>query len=245
MKALTYASAPLLILGCGNGKTNNGSPDMAMPATLGPAPMLAVACADTVDAVYTLPSGLPAMDDTHRGDVFHCAVTESLTAAKVNAQINAFNVGYTNAIGGNVTITPGKQNDTMRVSIHGMPKNSGFDLFVIEEPNKPFGISWYQSDINAGRDGRGSATVKGIFDRETFSVSPALSPTVSFAPTHQFHLGLWFNNPNTPFKLGCEPNGPNDKPIVTPFNGEQHAGIQVLNTAEFPDNAGPLSHVHR
>jgi len=31
--------------------------------------------------------------------------------------------------------------------------------------------------------------------------------------------------------------------VVTPFNGEQHAGIQVLNTSTFPDNAGPLSHV--
>jgi hypothetical protein len=145
--------------------------------------------------------------------------------------------------GGNVTITPGKQNDTMKVWIHGMPKNAEFDLFVIEEPNKPFGISWYQTDVNAGRDGKGSATVKGIFDRETFSVSPALSPTVSFAPTHQFHLGLWFNNPNTPFKLGCEPGA--TVPAITPFNGEQHAGIQALNTAQFPVNAGPLSHVHR
>ena len=86
-------------------------------------------------------------------------------------------------------------------------------------------------------------TVRGVFDVETFSVSPGGSTT--FGPTHQYHLGLWFNDPNLPFKLGCEPNGPNDKPIVTPFNGEQHAGIQVLNTAEFPDNAGPLSHVHR
>jgi hypothetical protein len=29
------------------------------------------------------------------------------------------------------------------------------------------------------------------------------------------------------------------------FNGNQHAGIQVLNTAQFPVNAGPLSQVHR
>jgi hypothetical protein len=32
---------------------------------------------------------------------------------------------------------------------------------------------------------------------------------------------------------------------VTPFNGQQDAGIQVLNTAEFPDAAGLLWHVHR
>ena len=142
---------------------------------------------------------------------------------------------------GRATITTGSLNDKLRVSISGMPRRSGFDLFVIQVPNKPFGVSWYQSDVNAGRKGSGSATVRGIFDRETFSVSPG--GTVTFAPTHQFHLGLWFNNPKTPFKLGCEPGA--TAPIITPFNGKQHAGIQVLNTANFPDNAGPLSHVRR
>jgi hypothetical protein len=146
--------------------------------------------------------------------------------------------------GGRVTIVPGAQNDTMHVSVFGMPRNSEFDLFVIEQPNKPFGVSWYQTDVNADRHGFGQATVRGIFDAETFSVSPAGSAT-PFAPTHQYHLGLWFNDPNLPFHLGCEPNGPGTQPVVTPFNGEQHAGIQVLNTAQFPVTAGPLSHVHR
>ena len=143
--------------------------------------------------------------------------------------------------GGRVTITPGSLNDTMKVSIHGMPAKAGFDLFVIQQPLAPFGVSWYQTDVNAGPSGSGSATVQGIFDAETFSVSPG--GTVTFPPTHQFHLGLWFDNPQTPFKLGCEPGA--TSPIVTPFNGEQHAGIQVLNTAQFPVNKGPLSHVHR
>ena len=29
----------------------------------------------------------------------------------------------------------------------------------------------------------------------------------------------------------------------TPFNGEHNAGIQILNTGTFPDNAGPLFHL--
>jgi hypothetical protein len=143
--------------------------------------------------------------------------------------------------GGHVTITPGKLNDTMTVSLHGMPPNAGFDLFVIQQPTAPFGVSWYQSDIQANGNGFGSATVRGIFDAETFSVSPG--GTTTFAPTHQYHLGVWFNDPNVPFNLGCEPGA--TVPIVTPFNGEQHAGVQVVNTAQFPVNAGPLSHVHR
>jgi hypothetical protein len=142
---------------------------------------------------------------------------------------------------GHVTITTGGLNDVMKVTIQGMPHNTGFDLFVIQQPGAPFGVSWYQTDIHSGSTGTGSATVRGGFDSETFSVSPG--GTTTFAPTHQFHLGLWFNNPQAPFNLGCEPGA--TAPTVTPFNGNQHAGIQVLNTAQFPVNAGPLSHVHR
>jgi hypothetical protein len=142
---------------------------------------------------------------------------------------------------GRVTITRGDLNDKMHISLHGMPRRASFDLFVIQVPNKPFGVSWYQTDVNVGRHGNGTATVRGVFDSETFSVSPG--GTTTFGPTHQYHLGLWFNNPKVPFRLGCEPGAA--APIVTPFNGRQHAGIQVLNTGTFPDNKGPLAHVHR
>jgi hypothetical protein len=142
---------------------------------------------------------------------------------------------------GYVTITPGSLNDEMKVTVNGLVPNTGYDLFVTELPNKPFGIAWYQSDLETDAYGNGSATVRGIFDAETFSVSQG--GTTQFAPTHQFHLGLWFNDPSVPFNKGCEPG--KTQPVVTPFNGEQHAGIQVLNTANYPDNAGPLSKVHR
>jgi hypothetical protein len=143
--------------------------------------------------------------------------------------------------GGHATITPGKLNDVMTVSLHGMPANTGFDLFVIQQPTAPFGVAWYQTDIQTGSSGSGSATVRGVFDKETFSVS--LGGTATFSPTHQYHLGVWFSDPSVPFNLGCEPGA--TSPTVTPFNGEQDAGIQVVNTAEFPVNAGPLSHVSR
>jgi hypothetical protein len=141
---------------------------------------------------------------------------------------------------GTVTITPGSLNDLMKVSVSGLAPSTGYDLFVIEIPNKPFGIAWYQSDLQTDSTGAGSVSVRGIFNKETFSVSTG-GPTVTFNPTHQYHLGLWFNTPKVPFNLGCEPG--QTVPIVTPFNGVQHAGIQVLNTSNFPNNAGPLSHV--
>jgi len=140
---------------------------------------------------------------------------------------------------GSVTIVRGAQNDTMTVSVRGLPKHTGFDLFVIQTPNKPFGLAWYQSDLQTDDHGKGTVVVKGIFNRETFSVD--VDPLHTVAPTHQYHLGLWFGSPAKPFNLGCE--GTATAPIVTPFNGIQHAGIQILNTSNFPDDKGPLSHV--
>jgi hypothetical protein len=136
--------------------------------------------------------------------------------------------------GGNVTITPGKLNDKMVISVHGLPKNTGFDLFVIQAPNKPFGLSWYQTDVQTGASGNGTATVQGIFNKETFSVG------ADGTPVHQLHLGLWFTSPSVPFKLHCE--GTATSPVITPFNGEQHAGIQILNTSNF-HGKGPLAKV--
>jgi len=140
---------------------------------------------------------------------------------------------------GSVTITKNSLNDVMKITVHNLPKKTGFDLFVIQTPNKPFGVAWYQTDVETDSHGNGTATVQGVFNKETFSLSAG--GTTTFAPTHQYHLGLWFNSPSVPFKLGCE--APATSPVITPFNGEQHAGIQILNTSNFPDAAGPLSHV--
>src|SRR5512135_2066573 len=67
-----------------------------------------------------------------------------------------------------VTITPNSLNDTMKVSVSGLAPSTGYDLFVIQLPNKPFGVSWYQSDLQTDSTGAGSVTVKGIFNKETF-----------------------------------------------------------------------------
>src|SRR5262249_49974391 len=103
MKGITSLSLFLLIAACGSDNKTNNNPDAAKvadaaadaaPATLGPAPTLAMPCTDTEADVYTLPTGLPAMSDAHRGDVVRCATTESLSKSKIDSQIAAYNVGF-------------------------------------------------------------------------------------------------------------------------------------------------------
>lgn len=153
---------------------------------------------------------------------------------------------------GTVTITPGAQNDVMMVTVSGLPPNTEFDLFVLEIPDAPFGVAWYQSDLHTNATGSGTVTVQGIFNQETFSLSlgdpggsppgsglgrPAVNNTnVIFRPTHLYHLGLWFNKPADAVAAGCPGT-------VTQFNGAQNAGIQVLSTRNFPAGNGPLEMV--
>lgn len=91
----------LLVSGCGDDPavTPDAAPD-AIDYSIGEHPELAMPCTDAQADVFTLPSGLPAMDDSHRGDVFRCAISEKLTIPDIRAQIEAYNEGYPTATPG-------------------------------------------------------------------------------------------------------------------------------------------------
>ncbi len=135
--------------------------------------------------------------------------------------------------------------ELMTVNLSGMPPNTDFDLFVLQQPTPPFGVAWYQGDVQSWGDGNSDTHhFIGRFSIETFAVAPGVAPAPvvhpadadknpAFAPIQMYHLGLWFNSPADATRAGCAGT-------VTPFNGEHNAGIQVLNTANFPADAGPL-----
>ena len=149
---------------------------------------------------------------------------------------------------GQATITSAGDVEDLKVQVAGLPANSGFDFFLIQVPNGPFGLSWYQGDISTDKYGNGHGEFLGRFSIETFIVAPNTAPApVIFTntpfpdgnanpaspPIHTYHLGIWFDSTKAAKKAGCATT-------ETPFNGKHTAGIQVLNTATFPDLAGPL-----
>jgi hypothetical protein len=148
-----------------------------------------------------------------------------------------------------VTIKSNGPTETMTVHVKGLPADTDFDFFVIQVPDAPFGLSWYQGDIQTNHEGEGTGTFIGRFSVETFIVAPgaAGAPTPhgdldastnpATKPVHTFHLGLWFNNPKDAAKAGCADT-------VTPFNGTHTAGVQVLSTRNFTADEGPLSRIH-
>src|SRR6516225_10101113 len=149
-----------------------------------------------------------------------------------------------------VNIISDGQAEDMFIVAKGLPPNTAFDFFVIQVPNTPFGLSWYQGDMQSDDDGDAVQHFRGRFSIETFIIAqppggqpapvvhdqppfPDASTNPATEPVHTFHLGLWFNSPTDAQNAGC-PN------TVTRFNGEHNAGIQVLNTSNYPDDQGPL-----
>jgi hypothetical protein len=150
-----------------------------------------------------------------------------------------------------VKITPAGQVELMDVSLQGLPPNTEFDFFVIQVPKSPFGVAWYQGDITTDKHGRGHQQFVGRFSIETFAVATGSAPAPvvfngpfpdaslnpPFNPIQMYHLGAWFGSPEAAQAAGCPAT-------VTPFNGEHNAGLQVLNTSNFPDDHGPLRQVN-
>jgi hypothetical protein len=146
--------------------------------------------------------------------------------------------------------------EIMDVNVDHLLPKSDFDLFVLQLPTAPFGVSWYQADIPTNEDGHGHVRVIGKFSDQTFAVAPGVGPApktfdshpvddegnsiasadtnAQFGPVQMYHTGVWFDSPVDAENAGCAD-------AVTPFNGTHDAGIQVLNSSNFPNDKGPLS----
>lgn len=126
---------------------------------------------------------------------------------------------------GRVTISDLGPVQNMHLEVFGLTPNTSFTLFVTQHSARPFGLSWYQGEIQTGSDGRGAADFTGIFSAESFILGDS--------PVQMAHLGIWFADAADAANAGCPD-------ISTPFDGDHQAGILVLSTANFPDDRGPL-----
>lgn len=153
-----------------------------------------------------------------------------------------------------VTVTKGRLNDTLIISLEHFKPGLDFDLFTIQ--NSPlqsdgtadstftnFGLAWYQSDIKIDQSGNGYVKINTKLADEIFGFDPSVpdgddpSPsTVALAPTNAFHVGFWFDSPGD----ATECFG-GITPAATPFNGTHNAGPNVMISEPVaPDNLGPL-----
>jgi len=54
---------------------------------------------------------------------------------------------------GRVTINSLGNVEVMHLEASGLPPKTEFDAFIIQLPNSPFGLSWYQGDLTTDENG--------------------------------------------------------------------------------------------
>jgi len=116
--------------------------------------------------------------------------------------------------------------DEFRIHATGLPPNTSFTTFLLEQAGAPFGAAEYIGDFTSNAAGVAEKTFNLI-------VAEAFSSTLVNGQRVRVDLnriGAWFADPlDDDFCLG--PNSP-----VTPFDGDNQAGVQAFNSA----HADPL-----
>jgi hypothetical protein len=152
---------------------------------------------------------------------------------------------------GEVKVTELGPVEILDLKVEHLAPNTTYSFFVLQVPDKPFGIGWYNGEVETNAAGNRQQRFIGRFNDETFAIAQDVAPAPvvhtdqpfpdaaknpAFNPVHTFHLGLWFSDPQDAAKAGCTN-------AVTPFDGDHIAGIQVLSTRQFAPDAGPLRQV--
>jgi hypothetical protein len=116
--------------------------------------------------------------------------------------------------------------DVFKVQASGLPPKTDFTVFLLQQAGAPFGAAEYIGDVTSDRKGRAHNSFHLIV-QEAFSSTLVNGQRVRVDLNQ---VGMWFADPKgDDFCLGK--NSP-----VTPFDGDNEAGVQAFNSA----NTTPL-----
>ncbi len=111
--------------------------------------------------------------------------------------------------------------DAFDITASGLPPKTAFTVFLLQQADSPFGAAEYIGDITTNNKGQASNEFKLIV-QEAFSSNLLNGQRVR---TDLNQVGMWFADPaGDDFCLG------KGKGAVTPFDGDDEAGVQAFNS---------------
>jgi hypothetical protein len=111
--------------------------------------------------------------------------------------------------------------DDFEVTASGLPANTDFTVFLLQQADPPFGAAEYIGDITSNSNGDARNEFKLIV-QEAFSSSVVNGQRVR---TDLNQVGMWFADPaGDDFCFG------KGKGAITPFDGDDEAGVQAFNS---------------
>jgi hypothetical protein len=181
--------------------------------------LTAVAIAATTGATALASTDDGGLDRDQRAQTRGAPVTRldltpsspDLARCMPNARVNITVRSTTDAIGF----------DILRVHARHLAPNRDYTVFLLETAGAPFGAAEYIGDVTTDERGNADNELHLIVD-EAFSSTLVNGQRVRVDLNQ---VGMWFADPaDDDFCLG--PNSP-----VTPFDGDNEAGVQAFNSA--------------
>jgi hypothetical protein len=146
------------------------------------------------------------------------ASNPQLAACMPHARVKVTDVSTTDELGF----------DKLKVRVRGLPPNTDFTVFLLETAGSPFGAAEYIGDVTTNKHGVGSNEFHLIVD-EAFSSTLVNGARVRVDLNQ---VGMWFADPADDDFCAAAPGITG----VTPFDGDNEAGVQAFNSA----NTQPL-----
>lgn len=181
-------------------------------AALGAAALAGPVAASTGDANPALGAISYPWDRHHHDLDFNLTPTNAAVAsclpyakARVTVDLTTDSVGF----------------DTFTIDASGLVPNQDYTVFLLEEPGNPFGAAEYIGDFSTNGKGKGKNTFRLIVE-EAFASTLVSGNRVR---AELDHVGFWFADPAGDDQCFAD-GGP-----VTPFDGDDEAGTQVMNSA--------------
>jgi hypothetical protein len=118
--------------------------------------------------------------------------------------------------------------DSFEIQAKNLPPNREYTVFLLQTAGPPFGAAEYIGDFSTNAAGNGQNTIKLIV-QEAFSSTLVNGARVRVDLNR---VGVWFADPKDDDFCPAA-NGVNG---ITPFDGDNEAGVQAFNSA----SADPL-----
>jgi hypothetical protein len=171
----------------------------------------------------------PAAADSHKPPHAHAAQaaqtelnltasTPQLAACMPDASVKITDISAVDELGF----------DKLKVRARHLAPSRSYTVFLLETAGPPFGAAEYIGDITTNKRGNADNTFKAIVD-EAFSSTIVNGQRVRVDLNQ---VGMWFADPADDDFCSAAPGI--DK--VTPFDGDNEAGVQAFNSA----NTNPL-----
>jgi hypothetical protein len=111
--------------------------------------------------------------------------------------------------------------DRFEIEASGLVPNQEYTVFLLEQPGNPFGAAEYIGDFSTNGKGKGRGKFRLIVE-EAFASTIVNGNRVR---ADLNHVGFWFADPAGDDQCFAD-GGP-----VTPFDGDNEAGAQVMNSS--------------